>query len=232
MRCLHESKLSKCLAYKVSKNLGNIEKNFPKWKCLPNLQDVSVHLFHYGISTSRSDIYEVVITSDGNYKLFYMGKERMLNVDQCPLPPVINNLDRLTLVMKTLVNLKICPGVSIENCQNILPLAPHIPVFKTSDGQPGAFLECDPLNVEQKVIRSSKCCIFALPEASHCCKACCETNHYMRTLKSRNQQSNTTVSKHKRYHYMSKDELVKHVQPRYCPKTRNSEFSSLQVACK
>jgi hypothetical protein len=177
---------------------------------LSNLQDISVHLFHYGIGNSQSDNYEIVITSDGNYKLFYMGKERMLNVDQCPLPPVITELNHLTLVMNTLENFKICSGVSIENYQNILPPDPHIPVFKTSNGQPGAFLEWDPINVEQKVIRSSKCCIFLIPEAN-CCKACCETNHYMRTLKSRtSQQSSAPVSKHKRYDYMSKDELVEH----------------------
>ena len=57
----------------------------------------------------------------------------------------------------------------------------------------------------------SKCYTFLVPKnTNNCCKACCETNHYLRTLKSRSQQSSQSSSKHERYDYMSKDELVAH----------------------
>ena len=61
--------------------------------------------------------------------------------------------------METLQKLTICPGVSSENYESILSQAfdGDGVVFKTSDGQPGAFPESDPINSGNKVIRSSKC---------------------------------------------------------------------------
>jgi hypothetical protein len=41
--------------------------------------------------------YEVIITSDGNYMLLHMGKERVVNVEQCLLPTITHELNLLTL---------------------------------------------------------------------------------------------------------------------------------------
>jgi hypothetical protein len=84
-----------------------------------------------------------------------------------------------------------------------------MPVFKTHDGEPGAFVECYSVD-KPSIIRSSKCKILVHGDTG-CCEACGEANHYMRTLKSRQQKSSSsTVSKHKRFDYMSKDELIDH----------------------
>lgn len=226
--CLQEAKVSKTLAYKVKNDLVNlIPHKFPKWKLVPNLQDVSVHLFYYDNSPGEIMNYEVIITSDGNYRLLYMGKERVVNVEQCMLPTVIHELNHLKLLMKTLEKLTICPGVPSEKYESILPQAFDVCVFKTTEGQPGAFLECDPINVKKKVIRSNKCCTFLVSEdTNNYCKACCETNHYLRTLKSRSQQSNQSGSKHKRFDYMSKDELVEH------SRSTAKKIHSMQVKIK
>ena len=39
--------------------------------------------------------HEVIITSDGNYRLLYMGKEKRVNAEQCMLPIVIHELSHL-----------------------------------------------------------------------------------------------------------------------------------------
>ena len=70
--CLQECKVLKTPAYKVSNNLVNLTNKFPKWKVMPNLQDVSVHLFYYDNSPGEIINHEVIITSDGNYRLMYI----------------------------------------------------------------------------------------------------------------------------------------------------------------
>ena len=175
-----------------------------------NLQDASVHLFYYDNSPGEIMSYEVVITLDGNYRLLYMGKERVLSVELCMMPAVIHELNHFTLLMETLQKFTICPGVSCENYESILPQAFDYVVFKTSDCQPGAFLENDPINFGNKVIRSSKCTFLVRENTNNCYNGCRETNHYLRTMKSHSQPSSQSCSKHQRFDYMSKDELVDH----------------------
>ena len=75
--------------------------------------------------------------------------------------------------MKTLEKLTVCHGVSSDNYERILPPAFDACVFKTANGQPGAFLERDPTNAEKKVIRSSKCSTYLLAsDDTNCCQAC------------------------------------------------------------
>ena len=99
------------------------------------------------------------------------------------------------------------PAVSSKKYESILPTAFDVCVFKTTDGTPGAFLECDLVNVEKNVIPSSKC-IFLVSNTNNYCKACCKTNLYLKTWKSRRQQKSQVSSKHKRFDDMCRDELV------------------------
>ena len=135
-----------------------------------------------------------------------MGQQRTMCIDPDILPPIILERKQLHLLMKSLERFKICPGLSTENDHSILPDNLSTPTFKTTDGKPSAFFEVNPINVQEQVIQSTKCAILHLEKENICCKACNDTNHYLRTLKSRrSQQSSSTTSKYKRYDYMSKN---------------------------
>jgi hypothetical protein len=111
--------------------------------------------------------------------------------------------------MKSLEKINICLGVSVENYKILLPENNVSPVFKTIDGEPGAFVETLPKNscVYEKCVRSTKCS-FLIQDGT-CCKDCLQAQHYLRTLKSRSQKSNqNNHSKHARFDYMSKENLI------------------------
>lgn len=208
LACLRECNQSRTLAFRVSKDMANIAIKFPKWKVISNVAEASVFLFYYGDNTEKVN-YEVIINADGSYQFFYMGKPRTLSIEPNLLPPIINQRNQLHLLMKTLQNLKLCPGFSTENFLNILPASLSTPIFKTSDGKPGAFVETSPMNVQDQVIRSTNCAILLEDKMSTTCKACSDANHYLRTVKSRQTQQSST-SKHMRFDYMTRNELIEH----------------------
>ena len=84
------------MAYKVNINLVNLTIKFSKWKVIPNLQDVSVHLFYDDNSPDEIMNYEPIIASDGNCRLMCMGKERVANVEQSIQPTVVHELNHDT----------------------------------------------------------------------------------------------------------------------------------------
>ena len=101
------------------------------------------------------------------------------------------------MLMNSLEILNICSCVSVEKYKNLLPESNASPVFKTIDGEHGAFVVTVPRNsgVDGKCVRSTKCCL--LIQDGTCCKDCLKTQHYLRTLKSRSQKSNkNNHSKH------------------------------------
>ena len=55
MTCLRESKESKTLAYRVSKDMVNTLSKFPKWKVVPDIPQANVHLYYYGTSPIKMD---------------------------------------------------------------------------------------------------------------------------------------------------------------------------------
>jgi hypothetical protein len=172
------------------------------------MHEGNVNLYYMGTSPVIVE-YEVIITAEGDWKYILMGNPRIVDVDPTLLPPQIHEISQLFTLMKSLENMKVCPGVPSENYQSVLPENASVPVFKTHDGQPGAFVEYHSID-KQCIIRSTKCKIL-VHGGNVCCKACSEANHYMRTLKSRQKQSaSRTASKHKRFDYMSKDELIEH----------------------
>ena len=208
MKCLHKSELSQTLAYKVTKCLDSIGSKFPKWKVLANMHEGSVHLYYMGTSPVIVE-YEVIITAEGNWKYILMGNPRITDVDPTLLPQQVHDVSQLFMLMKSLESMKVCPGVPSDNYQSVLPENASMPVFKTHDGEPGAFLEYHSVD-KRCIVRSTKCKILVCGD-NGCCKACVDANHYMRTLKSRQQKSaSSTASNHKRFDYMSKDELIDH----------------------
>jgi hypothetical protein len=111
--------------------------------------------------------------------------------------------------MKSLEKINICLGVSVENYKSPLPENIISPVFKTIDGEPGAFVETMPKNscVYEKCVRSTKCS-FLIQDGT-CCKYRLQAEHYLWTLKSRSQKSNqNNHSKHTRFDYMSKENVI------------------------
>jgi hypothetical protein len=167
LACLQESKQSKTLAYRVSKDMVNTASKFPKWKVNPNVPQANVHLYYHGKSPVKID-YEVVINANGSYQFFHMGKPRTMHIDPDILPPIVHERKLLHLLMKSLEKFKICPGLSTENYLSILPDSLSTPIFSTSDGEPGAFVEVNPINVEEQVIRSTKFAILHLDQENTC----------------------------------------------------------------
>ena len=224
LACVRESNQSKTLAFRVNKDITNIASKFPKWKVIPDVPEACVYLYYYGNNMKRVN-YEITINADGSYQLFYMGKPRTSSIDPNLLPTTILQRNHLNLLMESLENIKICPGISTENFLNILPDSLGTPIFMTSDGKPDAFVEMSPVNVEDQVIRSTNCAILLKDDVSSTCKACSDTNHYLRTLKSRQTQQ-TSTSKHKRFDYMSRDELIEH------SRESAKKFHAMQVQMK
>ena len=110
-----------------------------------------MHLYYHGSSPVKFD-YEVVINADGSYQFCHMGKPRTLCIDPDILPPIIPERKQLHMLMKSLERFKICPGLSTDNYQSILPDNLSTPIFKNTDGKPGAFVEVNPFNVQEQVI--------------------------------------------------------------------------------
>ena len=97
------------------------------------------------------------------------------------------------MLMNSLEILNIFSWVLVEKYKNLLPESNASPVFKTIDGEHGAFVETVPRNsgVDGKCVRSTKCCLLIQDGT------CLKTQHYLRTLKSRSQKSNkNNHSKH------------------------------------
>ena len=139
--------------------------------------------------------------------LFSWDSRKILNFDNSVIPPAVHDKNQLYLLMKSLEKLQVCSGVSVENYQDLLPDNDNTPVYKTTSGDPAAFVESMPAHGCKKCLRSTKCVI--LLQGVACCKACLQTNHYMRTLKSRSNNIGHS-SKHTLYDYMSKDKLLEH----------------------
>ena len=116
---------------------------------------------------------------------FFKRQPRNLSLGQNVIPPKAHDKNQLNLLTKCLEKFQICPGVSVENYLDQLPETNNTPVYKTTDGQPAAFVESVPKNCHQQIIRFTKRRIFVRSAA--CCTTCSQTNHYMRTLKSKSQ---------------------------------------------
>ena len=206
---LKENEQSSSFAWKVDKDANFISQQFPNWHINADISERTVHL-HYMSNSPVHPVYEVIVSADGEYKFILGGKSRTTCITS--LPKSIHTQKDLYSFMQTLEKHSLCPGVSIEKYHD-LPIDSDAPVFKNNDGQPAAFVEPIPSNFDQKLVRSSNCSLF-LPIGSTClrCESCFRTDHYMRTLKSRNQNvsNNDTVSKFTRYDYMTKDQLVEH----------------------
>lgn len=201
---LSENESSQSLAYKISKTNSSLERKFPKWKVVPDVNKSEVHLFFMANNSPVVFLHEVVIIADGSYYIVYKEKRKSLDVN-LDLPQTIHRKDQLYLFMTSLEKLNICSAILAEKYINLLPEENTTPVFKTNCGDPGAFVETTPTCGNKKYIRSAKCSLLS---KDTCCKECMRVDHYMRTLKSRSQNSVKHQSKHTRFDYMSKERLV------------------------
>lgn len=209
---LNEREMSDSLAWKVDNSSTFITKKFPKWKVFTNTKESEIHLCYLD-SSLVGVAYEVTVSADGSYCFIVGGKPRTVNLDCKMMPKVVHTLHDLYAFMQALEMYYLCVGVSFENYQdlpdNIIHKSMEVPIFNTIHGEPSAFVEPTSSTFQQKLIRSSNCSIFIRTSASRC-EACSQTDHYMRTLKSRNQEINNTPSKVNRFDYMTKDKLVEH----------------------
>jgi hypothetical protein len=183
----------------VLKFSANCANRFPKWKVIPDVKESKINLYYMGNSPINVQ-YQVIVLSDGSYSFVFMGQPKILNFDNSVIPPAAHDKNQLYLLMKSPEKLQVCFGVSVEKYQDLLPDNDNTPVYKTTSGDPAAFVESVPAHYCKKRLRSTKCVI--LIQGVACCKACVQTNHYMRTLKSRSNNIDHS-SKHSRYGYMS-----------------------------
>jgi hypothetical protein len=79
-----------------------------------------------------------------------MGKERVVNVEQYQLPTIIHELNHLTLLLKSLQKLTICPGVSTENYKVSYPEILIIVCLKQLMGNLVLFLNVIELMLKRK----------------------------------------------------------------------------------
>lgn len=205
LSCLEDSKLSQSLAYKITKVSANLASRFPKWKIIPSVKESNVYLYYMGNSTVNVQ-YQVTVLSDGSYSFIFMGQPKSLNFDRSVIPPAVHDKNQLCSLMKYLEKFHLCPGVSVENYQDFIPDSDNIPLYKTSNGEPAAFVESVPGDLSKKLVRSTKCDILI---NGTCCSGCLNTSHYLRTLKSRSTKRSHN-SKYTRFDYMFKDELLEH----------------------
>ena len=147
----------------------NTSIQFPKWKVISNVPHANVHLYFHGKSPVKID-YEVVINANVSCQFFHMGKPRTMHTDPDILPPIVHERKQLHLLMNSLEKFKICPGLSTENYLSILPDSLSTPIFNSSDGKPGAFVKVNSFNVQEQVIRSTKCAILHLDQENTCAK--------------------------------------------------------------
>jgi len=111
---------------------------------------------------------------------------------------------------------KVCSGVSCDKFESVLPDDLSQPVFYTKDGDYGAYVEVSASQFHQKSIRSTFCCILIpnddVVHDKNLCEMCQKTEHYLRTLKSRNNKRIQTAepenSKFTRLDNLSKSDLL------------------------
>ena len=69
---LSENESSQSLAYKISKTNSSLERKFPKWKVVPDVNKSEVHLFFMANNSPVVFLYEVVIIADGSYYINFL----------------------------------------------------------------------------------------------------------------------------------------------------------------
>lgn len=121
----------------------------------------------------------------------------------------IYSLSDLYSLMEHLQSCYICPGVSIDEYEDVVQgiTDSEMAIYRTASGEPAAFVEPLPSNFKLKVIRSTKCSLIV--DNNTKCEACLQTSHYMRTIKSRKSKNSAeSTSKYSRFDYMTKEALI------------------------
>lgn len=93
------------------------------------------------------------------------------------MPNPVHSLSDLYLLIEQLERCCICPGVLASDYNDQLQgiHGCEIPVYKTVAGEPAAYVERLPSNLEVKIIRSTKCPLIV--KAGGRCEACVQVNH-------------------------------------------------------
>jgi hypothetical protein len=77
---LEESERSQTFEYCVNAIIGRIESRFPRWKVVPDVDKLEIHLFYMGNSTVTI-LYEIIIlAADGSYSFVFKEKHRTLDL--------------------------------------------------------------------------------------------------------------------------------------------------------
>ena len=202
---------SDSLACKVNGRIDTISRRFPKWKVAANVTKSEVYLHYFGNNLANTE-YQVTVLADGSYKFIVGGRPRQIKINHEEYKNMsnpIHSLSDLYLFIEQLESCCICPGVLASEYDDQIQgiNGCDIPVYKTVAGEPAAYVERLPSNLEVKIIRSTKCPLIA--KAGARCEACVQVNHYMRTIKSRNKNKNVeSMTKFARFDYLTKEDLV------------------------
>ena len=159
------------LAYKVCKNTSNIGRLF-KWKVTANMEKSEVHLLYFGNSLVKVE-YEVRIREDGTYNFIVGGKPKLANAhyfNNVTSSNYIRSLSELYSFMAHLERHYLCPGVMIDGYEDQVQNIGDAPIYRTVAGEPAAFVEPLPSNLQVKVIRSTKYSLIV--ETDERCAAC------------------------------------------------------------
>ena len=120
-------------------------------------------------------------------------------------------------LLNTVGGLKSCHGCNFEKYKSLVckddPWEQQ-PIFKTKVGTSAAFVDIMVSKGKEKVIRSTNCLTLLIEsdviKTPNTCEACKSTNHYLRTMLSRQNSTQAKDVKKSRLDYFSKEDLLNH----------------------
>lgn len=177
-----------------SKTLQNIDfkEHFPGWSYAYDGKSLNPHFYYH--ATNEYPQTEIILLENKSFEIFFEGKKRNIDLNWFNVPSKIGIFSELKSTLNSFKRLKPCPAIDFLKFEDVCTSCDNGIVFKTSKGQPAAFVETVPSNFHKRIIRSATCFMYLQDLESKYvfpCNSCKKVAQYLRTLRStKTDQSN------------------------------------------
>ena len=183
-----------------------------------NVDKKTLHFYLFGKCPGYAE-REIQFQSDGTWQIYFDGKKRDLELNWLNIPNTLRTYADLEEFLNTIGSMKSCQGCDLEKYKSFIDdsdIMEQRSIFNTKDGSPAAYVDIMVSKGKQKVIRSTKCIIFLVDSnvirSPDTCEACKSTNHYLRTMLSRESKDQVKSSKKVRLDYLTQEDLLNYAR--------------------
>ena len=188
-----------------------------KWSKYFNNAKNTLHFYQFRNCPGYAE-REIEVTADRTWSIHFEGKHRDINLDWLDIPATLKSCADLVELLNAVGGLKSCQGCNFDKYRSLIQgeTCEQQPVFTTKNGTPAAMTDIMVSKDKEKVIRSTKCVIFLVEskviKTPNTCQACNNTDHYLRTMLSRQNNDKAKHCKTVRLDYLSKEDLLDHAR--------------------